>query len=58
MQTGRKLGMALMNDSLFKLDKYGLVAPEEALAKANDNPGLTQMFQAAKIALPVAKAEL
>jgi twitching motility protein PilT len=58
MQTGRKLGMALMNDSLFKLVKDGLVAPEEALAKANDKPGLTQMFQAANIALPVAKAEL
>lgn len=58
MQTGRKLGMALMNDSLFKLVKDGLVAPEEALAKANDKPGLTQMFQAANIALPAAKAEL
>ncbi|HKO48024.1 MAG TPA: type IV pilus twitching motility protein PilT [Polyangiaceae bacterium] len=58
MQTGRKLGMALMNDSLFKLVKDGLVAPEEALAKANDKPGLTQMFQAANIALPAAKTEL
>jgi len=58
MQTGRKLGMALMNDSLFKLVKDGLVAPEEALAKANDKPGLTQMFQAANIALPAAKVEL
>jgi len=58
MQTGRKLGMALMNDSLFKLVKDGLVAPEEALAKANDKPGLTQMFQAANIALPAAKSEL
>jgi len=58
MQTGRKLGMALMNDSLFKLVKDGLVAPEEALAKANDKPGLTQMFQAANIALPPAKTEL
>jgi len=58
MQTGRKLGMALMNDSLFKLVKDGLVAPEEALAKANDKAGLTQMFQAANIALPAAKTEL
>jgi twitching motility protein PilT len=58
MQTGRKLGMALMNDSLFKLVKDGIVAPEEALSKANDKPGLTQMFQAANIALPAAKAEL
>lgn len=58
MQTGRKLGMALMNDSLFKLVKDGLVAPEEALAKANDKPGLTQMFQSANIPLPAAKAEM
>jgi twitching motility protein PilT len=58
MQTGRKLGMALMNDSLFRLVKEGVVAPEEALAKANDKPGLTQMFQSANIALPAAKTEL
>jgi twitching motility protein PilT len=58
MQTGRKLGMALMNDSLFKLVKDGLVAPEEALAKANDKAGLMQMYQQANIPLPAAKAEL
>jgi twitching motility protein PilT len=58
MQTGRKLGMALMNDSLFKLVKDGLVAPEEALAKANDKAGLTQMFQAANIALPAPKIDI
>jgi twitching motility protein PilT len=49
MQTGRKSGMALMNDSLFKLVKDGLVAPEEALAKANDKPGLLATFQGAGI---------
>jgi twitching motility protein PilT len=58
MQTGRKLGMALMNDSLFRLVKDGLVAPEEALAKANDKPGLLQMYQQANIAMPAAKVEL
>jgi twitching motility protein PilT len=58
MQTGRKLGMALMNDSLFKLVKDGLVAPEEALAKANDKAGLLQMYQQANIPMPPAKAEL
>ena len=58
MQTGRKLGMALMNDSLFKLVKDGLVAPEEALAKANDKPGLLQMYQQANIAMPPPKVEL
>ena len=55
MQTGRKLGMALMNDSLFRLVKDGQVAPEEAIAKANDKTGLITMFQAANI--PVPKAE-
>ncbi|MEO6602193.1 MAG: ATPase, T2SS/T4P/T4SS family, partial [Polyangiaceae bacterium] len=58
MQTGRKLGMALMNDSLFKLVKDGLVSPEEALAKANDKAGLMLMYQQANIPLPAAKAEL
>jgi twitching motility protein PilT len=58
MQTGRKLGMALMNDSLFKLVKDGLVAPEEAVAKANDKAGLLQMYQQANIAMPVVKVDL
>jgi twitching motility protein PilT len=58
MQTGRKLGMALMNDSLFRLVKEGIVAPEEAIAKANDKAGLLAMYQAANIAMPAAKAEL
>jgi twitching motility protein PilT len=49
MQTGRKAGMCLMNDSLFKLVKDGLVAPEEALAKANDKPGLLVAFQSGGI---------
>ena len=58
MQTGRKLGMALMNDSLFRLVKEGIVAPEEAIAKANDKAGLLAMYQAANINMPAAKAEL
>jgi twitching motility protein PilT len=49
MQTGRKAGMCLMNDSLFKLAKDGVVAPEEALAKANDKAGLIAAFQSAGI---------
>jgi twitching motility protein PilT len=49
MQTGRKMGMCLMNDSLFKLAKDGLIAPEEAIAKANDKSTLTTMFQQANI---------
>lgn len=49
MQTGRKAGMCLMNDSLFKLAKDGVVAPDEALAKANDKAGLLAAFQGAGI---------
>ncbi len=49
MQTGRKAGMALMNDSLFKLVKDGLVTPEEALSKANDKAGLLVAFQSGGI---------
>ncbi|HEY6079509.1 MAG TPA: type IV pilus twitching motility protein PilT [Polyangiaceae bacterium] len=49
MQTGRKQGMALMNDSLFKHVKDGLVTPEEAISKANDKPGLLAAFQSAGI---------
>jgi hypothetical protein len=41
--------MCLMNDSLFKLAKDGIVAPEEALAKANDKAGLSRAFQSAGI---------
>jgi len=47
-----------MNDSLFKLVKDGLVAPEEALAKANDKPGLTLMFQQANINVPAPKVDI
>jgi twitching motility protein PilT len=49
MQTGRKMGMALMNDSLFKLVKDGLVTPEEALSKANDKASLLGALQGAGI---------
>jgi twitching motility protein PilT len=49
MQTGRKMGMCLMNDSIFKLVKDGVVAPEEGLAKSNDKAGLLAAFQGAGI---------
>jgi Tfp pilus assembly pilus retraction ATPase PilT len=54
MQTGRKQGMALMNDSLFKLVKDGIVAPEEALSKANDKASLIGAFQSAGIKVDTA----
>jgi twitching motility protein PilT len=49
MQTGRRLGMCLMNDSLFDLVKKGLVAPEEAYAKAVEKTTLVQAFKRANI---------
>ncbi len=52
MQTGRKLGMALLNDSLLKLVKDGLVAPDEALAKSNDRATLASIFQQNNIPVP------
>jgi twitching motility protein PilT len=56
MQTGRKAGMCVMNDSLFRLVKDGVVAPEEALAKANDKAGLMTAFQSAGIKLEAGPA--
>jgi twitching motility protein PilT len=49
MQTGKKIGMRLMNDSLFTLVKDGLVAPDEALTKSNDKATLSNMFTQASI---------
>jgi twitching motility protein PilT len=56
MQTGRKIGMCLMNDSLFKFVKDGIVTPEEAVARANDKPGLISLFQQAGIKYDVQPA--
>jgi twitching motility protein PilT len=47
MQTGRKHGMILMNDSLFDLVKRGVVAPEEAFAKTVDKTGLLGLYKRA-----------
>jgi len=52
MQTGRKLGMALMNDNLLRLVKEGVVAPDEALGKSNDRATLTTMFQQNNVPVP------
>ena len=49
MQTGGKLGMRLLNDSLFELVQEGLVAPVEAYRKAVDKDGLMSSFQNAGI---------
>ncbi len=49
MQTGKKLGMTLLNDSLLSLVKAGTVAPEEAWRKAVDRASLESQFKAANI---------
>jgi twitching motility protein PilT len=53
MQTGRKLGMCLLNDSLLRLVKDGVVAPEEAVSKANDKGGLLASLTQAGIRVEV-----
>ena len=47
MQTSKRHGMCLMNDSLVDLVRRGLVEPKEAYAKAVDKAGLTGMLNAA-----------
>jgi twitching motility protein PilT len=47
MQTGRKHGMTLLNDSLFDLVKRGVVAPEEAFAKTVDKTNLLALYKRA-----------
>src|SRR5512133_178714 len=49
MQTGRKLGMCLMNDNLLRLVREGAVTPEEAMSKSNDKSTLATLFQQAKV---------
>ena len=39
--------MCLMNDALFDLVKRGVVAPEEAFAKAMDKTGLLGLYKRA-----------
>jgi hypothetical protein len=51
MQTSRKQGMCLMNDSLLELVKKRVVEPGEAVAKAVDKAGMRSMFEASGIAL-------
>ena len=45
MQTGKKYGMCLMNESFADLVKRKVVDPQEAYAKAMDKPGLLNMFK-------------
>ena len=45
MQTGKKYGMCLMNESFTDLVKRKIVEPQEAYAKAIDKPGLAEHVQ-------------
>jgi twitching motility protein PilT len=45
IQTGKKYGMSLMNDSFLDLVKKGIVEPQEAWSKAIDKAGLLGTFK-------------
>jgi twitching motility protein PilT len=45
MQTAKRIGMCLMNDSFLDLVKKGVVEPREAYVKAVDKQGLLTMFK-------------
>jgi twitching motility protein PilT len=49
IQTGKKLGMCMMNDSLLDLVKKKIVEPQEAYAKAVDKVGLLTMLKSNQI---------
>jgi twitching motility protein PilT len=57
MQTGKKYGMCLMNESFTDLVKKKIVDPQEAYAKAIDKPGLLAMFKKNAIDTSWAPAE-
>jgi len=52
MQTGRKHGMVLLNDSLLDLVKRKVVSPEEAYLKAIDKMNLVGALRAAGFEIP------
>jgi twitching motility protein PilT len=57
MQTGKKYGMCLMNESFTDLAKRKVVSPQEAYAKAVDKAGLVSMFKKSGIDTSWAPAE-
>ena len=57
MQTGRKYGMALMNDSFLEHVKNKVVEPQEAYAKAIDKAGLLGLFKRNNIDVSWAPSE-
>lgn len=54
MQTGKKQGMMLLNDSLFDLVQKKIVEPEEAYIKAIDKDALLRKYQTEGIKLNLA----
>ncbi len=57
MQTGKKYGMCLMNESFLDLVKRKVIEPRDAYARAVDKAGLLSMFRRAGIETPWVPAE-
>ncbi|MFN7975717.1 MAG: type IV pilus twitching motility protein PilT [Acidobacteriota bacterium] len=56
MQTGRNVGMTVLNDVLVELVKRGVVEPQEAYTKASDKENLLGLFKRAEISDDFLKA--
>jgi twitching motility protein PilT len=52
MQTSRKLGMIMLNESLVDLVRRDVVAPEEAYIKSMDKQGLLSQLKSASLPMP------
>ena len=57
MQTGKKQGMTVLNDVLFKLVLDKQVEPEEAYLKSTDKPALAAMLKTKGIVLKLGELE-
>ena len=57
MQTGKKQGMTMLNDTLFKLVTDKTVEPEEAYIKALDKPAFVAMLKSKGITLKLEEIE-
>ena len=51
MQTGKNLGMCMLNDSLIELVKQGVVEPRDAYVKAVDKTGFELLLQRAGMSM-------
>jgi twitching motility protein PilT len=57
IQTGGRLGMTLLNDSILRLVSRGVVDPQEGYAKALDKEGLARGYQVAGIAFDYSRSK-